>query len=653
MKRRVPDRPGLPRRLCRHESRRLGRHDAEPPRRRGLVRHGLGCLLATVLALGGAPLLAQTGSAPAAEPSTAPAAATTKLLADVGWLASADLEGRLTGTTGEQLAAEYLAQSLADAGAEPLPGQEGYLMPFEFTSGTDDAGSSIRVTAGSQTLSWDDTADVRALSFSDNQTVRGQVVFAGYGLTVPDSQDFGYDSYATLDVTDKVVVVLRYFPEDVDGEARTTLARYSGLRYKARTARENGAKALLVVTGPRSPNAGETIPMTFDTAIAGSGIAAASISAEVAAALLSGRPDLDLAAAQKMFDDGNPHTAGFELPDVEVELDVKVRRERRTGYNVVGLLPGSDPSAPEPYVVVGAHYDHLGRGGGGNSLARKDELGGIHHGADDNASGTAAVLQIARDLAPFELDRTVVLALWSGEELGLLGSSAFLDSGAIPADQIAAYVNMDMVGRMKDNKLSAQSVGSSPVWPRLLEQANVPIGFDLQTQEDPYLPTDSASFYQAKVPALQLFTGSHADYHRPSDTAEKINLADLARVARFAGLITRRLAELDDAPDYAVVQRKQAAGGDRDAVRAFTGTIPDYTTDVEGLRLGGVMAGGPADQAGLREGDVIVRFGGATIANIYDYTYALDAVKVGVPVEVVFVRDGEQRTTTITPAARQ
>ena len=600
--------------------------------------------------LAAAPVLAQSAARPASE---APSAGAT-LASDVAWLASAELEGRLTGTPGEQLAAEYLARSLADAGAVPLPGQDDLLMPFEFTSGTADDGSSVRVTAGSDTLSWADTAHVRALSFSDNTTVSGPVVFAGYGLTVPDGKDFGYDSYATLDVTDKVVLVLRYFPEDVEGEARATLARYSGLRYKARTAREHGAKAILVVTGPRSPNAGETIPMTFDTAIAGSGIAAASISAEVAAVLFAGRSDLDLAAAQKMFDDGNPHTVGFELAGVEVALDVKVRRERRTGHNVVGMLPGAAPAVDEPYVVVGAHYDHLGRGGGGNSLARQDEAGGIHHGADDNASGTAAVLQIARDLAPLELDRTVVLALWSGEELGLLGSAAFLDSGAIPPAEIAAYVNMDMVGRMKDNRLSAQSVGSSSAWPRLLEQVNVPIGFDLQIQEDPYLPTDSASFYQARIPALQLFTGSHADYHRPTDTADKINLEDLSRVARFAGLIARRLATLDEAPEYAVVQRQQSAGGgDRDTVRAFTGTIPDYTSEVEGLRLGGVMAGGPADQAGLREGDVIVRFGGSKIANIYDYTYALDAVRVGVAVEVVFLRDGREMTTTITPTARQ
>jgi hypothetical protein len=602
----------------------------------------------TALLIAGA---AWAQGAPAPETGAA-AARAPRLLGDVTWLASPDLEGRLTGTPAERQAADYLARSLEEAGARPLPGADGYLVPFEFTSGTADDGSSIALVAGARTGAWKDTEHVQALSFSDNESVRGPVVFAGYGLTVPDGQDFGYDSYATLDVEDKIVVVLRYFPEDVDGEARATLARYSGLRYKAMNARQHGAKAILVVTGPRSPNAGETIPMTFDTAISGSGIVAASISAEVAAALLAAKPELDLEAAQRMFDDGNPHTVGFELPGVEAELDVKVRRERRTGHNVLAMLPGAEPDAAKPYVLVGAHYDHLGRGGGGNSLARKEEAGGIHHGADDNASGAAAVLEVARGLAGVRHDRHVVLALWSGEELGLLGSSAFVQSGLIPSDQVAAYLNMDMVGRMQDNKLTAQSVGSSPVWPRLLEQANVPVGFDLVTQDDPYLPTDSAAFYNAKVPALQLFTGSHVDYHRPSDVAEKINYQDLERVARFATLVTHRLADLDEAPEYAVVERKRAEGGGRDAVRAFTGTIPDYTTEVEGLRLGGVMAGGPADEAGLREGDVIVRFGGATITNIYDYTYALDAVKVGVTVEVIYLRDGEQRTTTITPRSR-
>jgi Zn-dependent M28 family amino/carboxypeptidase len=393
--------------------------------------------------------------------------------------------------------------------------------------------------------------------------------------------------------------------------------------------------------------------MTFDTAAAGSGIVAASISGEVAAALLAAVPSRDLESVQRELDSGNPHVAGFALPGVTVALDVRLERERREGVNVAGMLRGSAPPTSEPYVVVGAHYDHLGRGRGGNSLARAEEVGAIHYGADDNASGVAAILEAARHLRRARFDRHVVLAFWSGEELGLLGSNAFLQGGGLASADISAYLNLDMVGRMRDNKLTAQGAGSSPEWARLLEQANVMAGFDLSVHQDPYLPTDSAAFYGAQVPTLNLFTGAHEDYHRPTDRAERVNVADLARISDFTRALTLRLADASLSPEYLRVERAASQGGDRDTVRVFTGTIPDYSTEVEGLLLGGVIGGGPAEAAGLRAGDVIVRFGDHDIKNIYDYTYALDAMKVDQTVEVVYLRDGQRLTTTITPRARR
>ncbi len=598
------------------------------------------CLLAALLA--GAP----------------PASGAGALEEHVTYLASEELEGRLTGSGGERLAADYLAAQLEKLGAAPLPGRDAFLMPFEFTAGTNDGGSSLALAASEVEQEWTGVDTVQALSFSDNGAVTGGVVFAGYGLVVPESQDFGYDSYATLDVEGKIVLALRYFPEDMDQESRSKLARYSGLRYKALQARERGARALLVVTGPRSPNAGETVPMTFDTAVADSGIVAASISGAVAERIFEHVEGKTLAEAQAALDDGNPHVVGFEIPGIELTLDVKVERERRTGYNVAGVLPGSGAQeADKPYVVLGAHYDHLGRGSNGNSLAREEEAGGVHYGADDNASGAAAALAAGKRLAGMERRRSVVLAFWSGEELGLLGSTAFLNGSeagsALGPESTAGYVNMDMVGRMKDNRLTVQAAGSSPIWARLIEQSNVAVGFDIQTIEDPYLPTDSTAFNSASIPTLNLFTGSHEDYHRPSDTADKINYEDLERVARFSALVVSKLANLEAAPEFVKVAPRTDQGGSRDTVRAFTGTIPDYTTEVEGLRLSGVIEGGPAAEAGLDEGDVIVEFGGQKIANIYDYTYALDAVKIDEPVQVVFLRDGERHEVTIVPRARK
>lgn len=586
----------------------------------------------------------------------APASLAARTKAHVTALASDQLEGRLSGSTGEQRASEYIVKELQRIGAKPLPGQTGYTVPFDFTAGSKDGGSWVRL-GGRATARFDQRKDVQALSFSDNGEVTDTpVVFAGYGIVVPDSQGFPYDSYATLDVKDKVVLVLRYFPEDAEAKTKGILARYSDLRYKAMAARQHGAKAILIVGGPNSPNAGEIIPMSFDTALAGSGIVAASVSGTVADAMFTtlGDPAKTLKAAQTALDDANPHAAGFALPNVTVTLHTDVVREKRTGHNVLAYLPATSggASVQKPWVGIGAHYDHLGHGESGSSLAEKTDAGKIHHGADDNASGTAAVLAVAERLSAQPRSRNVMLQFWSGEELGLIGSTAYVNAPLVPLEQMAAYVNFDMVGRMADNKLSVQATGSSPVWARLVEQANVAAGFDLQIQQDPYQPTDVAAFNQASVPCINFFTGTHGDYHKPTDTADKINYEDLDRIVEFAAVIVRRLGDTPVAPQFTKVDQKTETAG-RAGVRLFTGTIPDYSTEVKGLLLSGVIGGGPAEQAGLQKGDIIVEIAGQTIANIYDYTYALEVLKIGEPAKVVFMRGTERKETTLTPAARK
>ncbi len=594
------------------------------------------------------------GTSYAAAQSAATSPSTTRR--HVETLASEKLDGRLTGSEGERLAGDYLVAELKRIGALPLPGLPDYRVPFEFTAGTRDAGSTVEVSQGGSGRApgkYAARSDVQALSFSDNADITGQVVFAGYGLVIPEGQDFGYDSYAGLDVKDKIVVVLRYFPEDADQKVKAVLARYSELRYKAMAARQRGAKAMLVVTGPRSPNAGETIPMSFDTALAGSGIAAASISRPIAEAIFAAVEGKTLEATQQSLDTGNPHVAGFEIP-VTVALHTAVAREKQVGRNIVAYLPatGGAPQVPKPWIALGAHYDHLGHGRNGNSLARKEEAGQIHFGADDNASGTSAVLAVGEALSKLPRRRNILLDFWSGEELGLIGSGAFAAKPPVPIDQIAAYLNFDMVGRMQDNKLNAQAVGTSPIWTKVLEQANVTAGFDLRLQQDPYLPTDVASFNQAGVPSLNFFTGSHSDYHRPTDTADKINYEDLDRIVSFATGIAKKLLDTDEPPTFAKVDVPTQGAG-RAGMRVFTGTIPDYTSEVKGLLLGGVVGGGPAEKAGLQKGDVIVELAGQSITNVYDYTYALELLKVGEPVKVVYQRDNKRVETTLTPAARR
>ena len=601
--------------------------------------------------------LAALAAAPARAATTddqAAAADDTRLRRMVEFLASDALEGRMTGSPGAKRAAEYIAERLQGLGLAPV-GADGFFHGFHFTAGMAPIAAKTSLATADRTF--EDETNFRPLSFSADGEVEGEVVFAGYGLAVPGGLGEGYDSFANLDLTDKIALVLRYAPEAVEPQRRQVLNRYAGLRYKALLARERGAKAVLVATGPNSPGAGALAPMRFDNSMADSGILAMSVDMAVAEHLFAAAGK-DLATVQANLDKEMPHAEGGFPLGVTATVSVGVERVKKPDRNVVALLPATPPPegappAPNEYVLVGAHYDHIGRGAVG-SLADKDEQGEIHNGADDNASGTAVVLRLAELLAKREVRRRgVVFAFWSGEELGLVGSSRFVANPAVPLADIAAYVNFDMVGRLRDNQLIVQGVGSSSVWRRLLERRNIPAGFQLTLQDDPYLPTDSTAFYPKNVPVLSFFTGSHTDYNRPTDDADTLNYHGMARIARLAAAVVGDLASLDSRPDYVTVERGAAGQGGRDSLRAYLGTIPDYATEGGGVRLSGVRGGGPADLAGLRGGDVIVEFAGQTIANIYDYTYALDAVRIGEPVDVVVLRDGERMAFRVTPKGRE
>ena len=569
-------------------------------------------------------------------------------------LASEAFAGREAGSDGERQAGAFIASELARVGARPLPGRRDMFVSFDFSSGSRDGNTTIAVTAASGPTASRrfSRAHVDALPFSEStKDVSGPAVFAGYGIVVPESQNFGYDSYVGLDVKDKIVVLLRYFPEDADPKTKGILARYSDLRFKAQAARQRGARGIVVVTGPRSPNAGKTVPLGFDTAAAGSAIPAVSVNGDVASALFAGARSLE--DAQKDLDSGNPHAAGFALA-VTVSLTTDVITEKRTARNVVAYLPATTPTTgvAKPWVIVGAHYDHLGRGAHGNSLATGTEVGRAHLGADDNASGTAAVLAIADALSKQPRRRNVILALWSAEEVGLIGSAKFVAQPPVPVSDIAAYLNYDMVGRMQDNKLTIQATGTSTSWASMLERANVAAGFDVVLQEDPYQPTDVASFNSASVPSLSFTTGAHVDYHKPTDTADKIAYEDLDRIAALGATLVERLMALDQPLAFVKVEQSNQTAG-RTGVRVFTGTIPDYASTAKGLLLGGVVGGGPAEQAGLAKGDVLIEIAGQSIANIYDYTYALELLKIDVPVKVIYMRGSERRETMLTPGARR
>lgn len=582
-----------------------------------------------------------------------PSIITNDLQLQVEFLASDGLEGRMTGSAGARQAAEFIANYFRSAELSSVGTNQSFFQEFSFTAGVQVISNRNHLTVGD--LNFVLEKDFRPLSFTANAQAEGEVVFAGYGLVVPGKLGEGYDSYAGLDVSNKIVLALRYVPEDVDSKRRAELNRYAGLRYKAMSARERGAKAILFVTGPNSPKPGELAPLSFDTSLAGSSIVAASVSTNMAAEILksSGK---DLKTLQTALDKEDPHAqATFAVKGTRVQIAAAVEHIKKTDRNVLASLPRD--SEPTEYILVGAHYDHLGRGEAG-AMLRAGEENQIHNGADDNASGVAAVMELAAAFASeyaangTAFHRGIIFALWSGEEIGLVGSSHFADHPPLPLSNIVAYLNFDMVGRLQENKLTLQGVGSSALWRKLIEKRNVAAGFNLVLQDDPYLPTDTTALYPKGVPVLAFFTGSHEDYHRPTDDPKNLNYSGLQRITQFAHALLSDLAKDREKPDYVKVERSTPAGG-RENLRAYLGTIPDYTSEVAGVKLSGVRGGSPAEKAGLKNGDVIIEFAGQKIANIYDYTYALDAVKIGQPVQITIERDGKRVTMTATPEARK
>ncbi|MDJ0839176.1 MAG: M28 family peptidase [Acidobacteriota bacterium] len=574
-------------------------------------------------------------------------------------LASEAMNGRLTGSTGEHMATEYVASVFKALGLQPDGENGGWYQEFPFIAGVS-LGEGNKLEVNGRNFTPD--KDWRPLAFSKTGEVNpAPVVFAGYGLVAPAQGDLEeYDSYVHLDVKDKWVLIFNFLPEDVPQKRRNHLTRYSGVRYKATMARNKGALGLLVANGPNTEVRQELIKLAFDTSVAGTSFPGLSIGASVRDALTAGS-DKDFSALQKKLDAGEM-IMGFELEGVKLGVEVDVVKEKSIGRNVVARLFAGD-SKGKTALAVGAHVDHLGRGQGG-SLARDEERGGIHYGADDNASGVSGLLEIAQHLASqkragkLNMKHDLLFAAWSGEELGLLGSNYFAANYGGKQEQdsltpgIIAYLNMDMIGRLKDS-LVVQGLGSSPAWAGVVERRNAPVGLSITTQNDSYLPTDATAFFLKKVPILSAFTGSHEDYHTPRDTAEKLNYAGMKDVARFMGLVARDLVQSADAPEYTPMKRPENSQR-RAVMRAYLGTIPDYAqSETPGLKLSGVAEDGPAAKAGVKGGDIIVELAGKKVENIYDYTYAIEALKVGKETTIVVMRGKERLTMKLTPASRQ
>jgi aminopeptidase YwaD len=644
-----------------------------------------------------------------------------RLRAHIEYLASDKLEGRRTGSPGAALAAEYIAREFSRYGlrrsiGQDLPGMSileadspnRYLQKFPYVAGVQlGKNNSLTVTLTSANVAETQTSvktqtteafrvaeDWLPLGLSASGRVENMpAVLVGYGLSV---NELKHDDYAGADVAGKVAIAFSGTPDGDNPHGK--FVRYDDVRWKATAANAAGAKALIVIVSESNFKDDRLARLRYDNSAGDAGIPVIAISRQAASKLLSTDSSVIAEMEQRMrqskpqLDEDPARRSPRYLVQISLSTDV-VRREV-SATNVIGILDGSDPVLKKEVIVIGAHYDHLGRGGEG-SLAPKE--GEIHHGADDNASGVAGVLELARLFASQTLRprRTIVFMAFSGEEEGLLGSNYYVNHPILPLADTVTMINMDMIGRMKDNKLVIGGVGTAPEWRQMIAAANAPERirvaltpnspqdmprpvtassrpgipivtgangtpvvtlafekpFDLTLNEDGFGPSDHSSFYAKQVPVLFFWTGTHDDYHKPSDTANKIDYLDEARIVSLVQRVIYDIDTNDKRPVYAVA--KSESTGRASGFRVYLGTIPNYADSSDGLLLDGVREESPAAKAGIKAGDKIVKLAGRDVHNVYDYTYALGEMKAGQEYEVELMRGSERIKLVITPAARK
>ncbi|MFK7895127.1 MAG: M20/M25/M40 family metallo-hydrolase [Myxococcota bacterium] len=626
-----------------------------------------------------------------AAPSTLSEISPADLKAHVAALTAPAMEGRMTGSRGEERAARYIEAAMKGLGLVPAgdetEGGAAFSHAFEFISGIDLgpnnqlAISHASASGESKSHSFRVGEEWQPLAFSQSDPIEEtEIVFAGYGVVAPaENGGPAVNDYAQIDVQERWVLVFRGMPAEIEGDTRQRLQRYVSLRHKAMVARDHGARGILFLSGPLSSIREQLVPLRFDASLAGTRIGAFTVTDSAAETFLKAAqeaPAWSLNALQKETNQrfiaaqngepphpharaASPVSPSSPFPPISIRGRIDLRTARSTGHNVLGRLQvGAAPSAQT--VMLGAHFDHLGFGNTTGSLATTPEIGQMHGGADDNASGVAALLEVAEALASARNAgedigrRDFVFAAWSGEELGLLGSNAWTRANINPHSRErgpVAYLNFDMVGRLRE-ELILQGLGSSPVWSDLVAAAAEDSFLKLALQQDAYLPTDVTSFYTQGVPVLAAFTGVHGEYHTPRDRLELLNLEGTAQIARLVRDIAEELSRAEAPPAYAA-QKRPAAEQTRSGFRVFLGTIPDYAqTDLVGVRLSGVAPDGPAEKAGIQSGDIIVRADGRTIENLYDYTYALQALQAGKSAEIIVERSGDRLSFEVVPASR-
>jgi hypothetical protein len=592
--------------------------------------------------------------APAGEKPTAEAlakASEERLRHDIDYLASDALEGRGPTTKGLDKAAEFIADEFKQAGLKPGGVDGTYFQPFGYPANLLDEPSQLVLKGPKgQEIELKQGFQFQPMGLGGSGKFTAGVVFAGYGITSAEAK---YDDYDGLDASEKVVIVLRDAPHNAPEETAKRLQAGTPLARKSANAEKHKAAAVLFVNDAETAKTGDDLFDFNFTAITRNGPAKApvmQIRRSVLQKLLQDSAAADLADWERDVDrDLKPR--GLELTGWTVSLEMKTHKGEITLKNVIGSLDGAGPLA-EQTVVIGAHYDHLGYGGAGGSLAGPLRKPIIHHGADDNGSGSTSVLELARRFAAMDKreGRRLVFMTFSGEELGLEGSKYYCKNPLFPLKDTVAMLNLDMVGRLraddeaKKDKLLVEGAGTSKGFVELLDGLNKNYDFKFASNLEALPPnSDHFSFYAKKVPVLFFWTGFHPDYHRPSDTSEKINVPGMRKIVEFSMDAATALAT-GPPPDYVEVK---TSGALRPSDGPRLGIMPAYDKNVEGLTIDQVADGGPAAKAGLKAGDRIVELAGKQVTNVESYMEAMKTQKKGESIDVVVVRDGKKETVKV------
>jgi aminopeptidase YwaD len=561
----------------------------------------------------------------------------------ITFLASDELKGRDSGTEEIKEAAVYIAKEFNSYGLMPIFDRE-YLQEFPFIK-------TIELTDKNNLSLLTNKSEVKpklkedyiTVPFSGNAEVNGKLVFTGFGISAADLK---YDDYEGLNVKDKIVIVFRDTPEP--NVPHSEFDAHSPLRKKASVARDKGALAIIFVN-PYDENktTDDLVEFSFDRGGSVGGFSAVSVKRSFIEQVMQSEGINFKEVYDKIIETKKP--SSFELKNSSARITTEVKEVEAVSWNVGGFIEGNDPELKNEWVIIGAHFDHLGMGGEG-SLYRGDKPQ-IHNGADDNASGTTGVLELAEKFASQKdkLKRSVAFFTFSGEELGLLGSNYLVNNLPFPAADAVTMINMDMIGRLKDSSLIVYGTGTSSNWKDLLNKENK-YGFKLTFNDEGFGPSDHSSFYGAKIPVLFFFTGTHEDYHKPSDDTEKINFDGEEKILDYVYNIALDIDNTPERPDYLLVEKKQT--GQMFTRKVYVGTVPDFASNVDGYKISGVSEGSPAQLAGLQGGDIIISFGGKKISNIYDFTYALGDFVPGDVVDVIVKRGKEEITYKIKLASK-